>query len=71
MLNLLLVWLYFGIKKHSEDVLLYITAFTGSFIYTLSWSKIVEATIISCISATVPLFIKHLYNIYFTNEREK
>jgi len=71
MMHILLVHLYFFIKKHFEDVLLYITGFTGSFLYIIDLSRILEAVIISCISATVPIIVKHIYNAYYNkNERE-
>lgn len=68
-----------SVSKHlqkSESAVVYATASIAP-LFVINWGHVIEAIVVSCVSGTIPLLVKHIYRKYVSppfneqNENEK
>lgn len=69
MLKHSLHYLIILVSKVNEDVFIYLAA-TAPPMFIVDWGQITQAIVISCITGTIPLFIKHWYRTRFPNNNK-
>lgn len=62
-------FLYISACKVNEDVFIYLSASTPPM-FIVDWGQITQAIVISCLTGTIPLFIKHFFRNRFPNNNK-
>jgi hypothetical protein len=61
--------LFVILSKVNEDLLIYLSAAAPPMVL-INWSEVTQAIIISCITGTIPVLIKHWYRESSKNQKD-